>query len=442
MSERPPMSEPVPRLRAVEAFPVEHEGRSCVALRDPAGYTDAIVLLHGPLLVIVSLFDGGHTVADIQAAVMRRHGQLVERRQIEEIAEALDQQGFLDSPGFAGRRAVIDGAFLASPTRPATHAGGAYAGEPGELRAMLDGFFAPPDGPGPIDGARAAEPEGRGRSAAPERRGRSAATERRGQSAATEVRGVIAPHIDFHRGGSAYAWAYRELAERSAADLFVIFGTCHAGMEHPFALTRKDYASPLGDVPVDRDFVDALASRARQDCFGSELAHRVEHSIELQTVFLRHLYADRRDVSIVPVLASFAHEAMHRGQRPDDDPRVPRFLEALAETMAAGRRRVALIAGADLAHVGPRFGDPEPVGAPELARIEREDVAMLESVAAGDPQAFFESVASDGDRRRICGYSPIYALLRSLGGAIGSVKRYGQWPDPNGVVSFASVVFE
>ncbi|PYO09761.1 MAG: AmmeMemoRadiSam system protein B [Candidatus Rokuibacteriota bacterium] len=442
MSERPPMSEPVPRLRAVEAFPVEHEGRSCVALRDPAGYTDAIVLLHGPLLVIVSLFDGGHTVADIQAAVMRRHGQLVERRQIEEIAEALDQQGFLDSPGFAGRRAVIDGAFLASPTRPATHAGGAYAGEPGELRAMLDGFFAPPDGPGPIDGARAAEPEGRGQSAAPERRGRSAATERRGQSAATEVRGVIAPHIDFHRGGSAYAWAYRELAERSAADLFVIFGTCHAGMEHPFALTRKDYASPLGDVRVDRDFVDALAKRARQDCFGSELAHRVEHSIELQTVFLRHLYADRRDVSIVPVLASFAHEAMHRGQRPDDDPRVPRFLEALAETMAAGRRRVALIAGADLAHVGPRFGDPEPVGAPELARIEREDVAMLESVAAGDPQAFFESVASDGDRRRICGYSPIYALLRSLGGAIGSVKRYGQWPDPNGVVSFASVVFE
>jgi len=409
------MSEMVPRLRAVEAFPVEHEGRSCIALRDPAGYTDAIVLLHGPLLEIVSLFDGGHTVADIQAAVMRRHGQLVERRQIEEIAEALDQQGFLDSPGFADRRAVVDTTFLASPTRPASHAGGAYAGEPGELRVMLDRFFTPPDGPGPIENGRTEKPV---------------------------VRGVIAPHIDFHRGGPAYAWAYRELAERSGADVFVIFGTCHAGMAHPFALTRKDYASPLGDVPVDRDFVDALAKRARQDCFGSELAHRVEHSIELQAVFLRYLFADRRDLRIVPVLASFAHEAMHQGQRPDDDPRVPRFLEALAETIAASGRRVALIAGADLAHVGPRFGDPEPVGAPELERIEREDGAMLESVAAGDPQAFFESVAGDGDRRRICGYSPIYALLRSLGGATGSVKRYGQWPDPNGVVSFASVVFE
>jgi hypothetical protein len=144
----------------------------------------------------------------------------------------------------------------------------------------------------------------------------------------------------------------------------------------------------------------------------------------------------------VPVLASFAHEAMHRGRRPDDDPRVPRFLEALAETIAASGQRDAVIAGADLAHVGPRFGDPEPVGSPELALIEREDTVMLESVAAGEPDAFFESVASDGDRRRICGYSPIYALLRSLGSTTGRVKRYGQWPDPSGVVSFASVVFE
>jgi hypothetical protein len=425
------VSETVPRLRAVESFPVEHEGRSCIALRDPGGYTGAIVLLHGPLLEIVSLFDGEHTVADIQAAVMRRHGQLVERRQIEEIVEALDEQGFLESPKFADRRAAIDGSFLASPVRPAAHAGGAYAGQADELRRMLDGFFAPPDGPGPI-----------GEDTPPAARGQSAAPVGRGQSAAPVVRGVIAPHIDYHRGGPAYAWAYRELAERSPADVFVIFGTCHAGMAHPFALTRKDYASPLGAAPVDRDFVDALARRARQDCFGSELAHRVEHSIELQAVFLRYLFADRRDVRIVPVLASFAHEAMHQGRRPDDDPRVPRFLDALAETIAAGGGRVCLIAGADLAHVGPRFGDPEPVGAPELARIEREDTAMLESVEACDPRAFFESVASDGDRRRICGYSPIYALLRSLDGAAGTVKRYGQWPDPNGVVSFASVVFE
>jgi MEMO1 family protein len=399
----------------------------CVALRDPAGYTASIVLLHGPLLDIVSLFDGEHTVADIQAAMMRRHGELVDRRRIEEVAEALDQQGFLDSAGFAERRATVDQSFLTAPTRLATHAGTAYPIDAGALRQAIDSYFTPPEGPGPIDGHGAPRQEQPSR---PERASRP------------EVRGLIAPHIDFHRGGPAYAWAYRDLAERSQADLFVIFGTCHAGMAHPFALTRKDYASPFGDAPVDRDFVEALAARARQDCFGAELAHRVEHSIEFQAVFLRYLYAGARPIQIVPILTSFAHEAMLSGRRPDDDPRVPRFFDAVAETIAASGRRVVLVAGADLAHMGPRFGDPEPVSATELARIEREDRAMLEPVADGDPQAFFEAVAADGDRRRICGYSPIYALLRALGSASGNVKRYGQWPDPNGVVTFASVVFE
>jgi AmmeMemoRadiSam system protein B len=120
---------------------------------------------------------------------------------------------------------------------------------------------------------------------------------------------------------------------------------------------------------------------------------------------------------------------------------VPRFLDALGETLAAAGRRAVVIAGADLAHVGPRFGDPEPVSPVELARVENEDRSMLETVAAGDAEAFFEAAARDGDRRRVCGLSPIYALLRALGGAKGLVRRYERWPDPQGVVTFASVVF-
>jgi AmmeMemoRadiSam system protein B len=102
---------------------------------------------------------------------------------------------------------------------------------------------------------------------------------------------------------------------------------------------------------------------------------------------------------------------------------------------------VAFIAGADLAHVGPRFGDPQPVSQTELATIDREDRAMLQAVEAGDADGFFESVRRDGDRRRICGLSPIYTLLRVRAGAKGRLRQYGQWPDPQGVVSFASVVF-
>jgi hypothetical protein len=99
------------------------------------------------------------------------------------------------------------------------------------------------------------------------------------------------------------------------------------------------------------------------------------------------------------------------------------------------------VAGADLAHVGPRFGDAARVSPAELRRIEREDRAMLEPVARGDAQGFFASIAADGDRRRICGFSPIYALLRCLPGVPGVVRHYGQWPDPEAVVTHTSMVF-
>ncbi|MCL6640752.1 MAG: AmmeMemoRadiSam system protein B [Candidatus Rokubacteria bacterium] len=406
-----------PRLRAVEAFPVQQNGQRLIALRDPAGYAAGIVLLPPAAVEVVRHFDGRHSRVDIQAEIMRRLGELVPRADIEQLAAALDEHGFLESPRFAARRRQVDEAFLAAPTRPAAHAGGAYAAEPDVLRRTMDAFFAGPDGPGPVRWDA-------------------------GGADARPVAGIIAPHIDFHRGGPAYAWAYRDLAERCPAEIFVILGTCHAGMPDPFALSRKDWDTPLGTVRVDRDFVEALARRAGQDCFASEWAHRQEHSIEFQAVFLQYLFGGRREVAIVPVLASFAHEAILAGTTPEADPRVARFLDALAETAAAGRRRVALVAGADLAHVGPRFGDPEPVSEAGRAAIEHEDRAMLEPVAAGDAAAFFASVAADGDRRRICGLSPIYALLRLLGGRRGAVRRYGLWPDPDGVVSYASVVFD
>jgi AmmeMemoRadiSam system protein B len=406
------MNAPAPRLRAVEAFPVEHEGERYVALRDPAGYAPGVMMLPPGLLEILALFDGQHELVDIQADVMRRHGELVTRESLETLIGSLDRHGFLDSPAFAARREAVDRAFLDGERRPASHAGGAYPDDPEQLRAMIDAFFTAADGPGAVQPF-----QGGG------------------------VQGLIAPHIDFHRGGPAYAWAYRDLAERGDADLFVIFGTCHAGMPDPFALTRKDYDTPFGPVPVDRDFVEALARRAGQDCFASEVAHRNEHSIEFQAVFLEYLYGGRREIAIVPVLTSFIHEALVRSRRPEDDRRVPAFLDALADTVAASGRRVAFIAGADLAHMGPRFGDPAPVSDIELATIDREDRALLATAEAGDARAFFESARRDNDRRRTCGLSPIYALLRALGGSQGRLRRYGQWPDPQGVVSFASMVF-
>ncbi len=404
-----------PRLRAVEAFPVQHEGQRCIALRDPAGFTDRIAVLPGPLLDLVSLFDGEHPVEAIHEILRRRHGEAPSVDQIGALIERLDDAGFLDSERFRARRRATDDAFRQSPTRPAAHAGGAYAGEAEALREQIAGFFRHPDGAGPADGPS--------------------------RVAAGTLSALIAPHIDFHRGGPTYGRAYQEVLDRSDADLFVILGTCHAGMADPFAITLKPYDTPLGPAAVDRDFYEVLARRASQDLLASEPAHRAEHSIEFQAVMLQYLLGARRPFTILPVLASYLHEAVWAGTEPEADPRVPRFLDALGETIASSPRRVCLIAGVDLAHVGPRFGDPDANTEASLATVAQADRAMLEPVVAGDALGFFARVAADGDARRICGLSPIYSLLRVLPGAPGRLIQYRQWPDPEGAVTFCAVSF-
>jgi AmmeMemoRadiSam system protein B len=412
-----------PRLRALEAFPVEHEGQRCIALRDPAGFTDQIAVLPAPLLDLVSLFDGEHSVEEMRRILKERHGEAPTMEQIASVIERFDEAGFLDSDRFRDRRRALEDAFRRRPVRPAAHAGGAYAGEPEALRAQIDGFFSGPDGP-----------DCGGPEMAP-------ALPQSADNRSPRLTGLLAPHIDFHRGGSTYAWAYKDVLERSDADLYVILGTCHAGMPDPFAITLKPYDTPLGAVPVDRDFYEALSRRAGQDLLASEPAHRAEHSIEFQAVMLQHLVAPRRAFTILPVLASYLHEAMWTRGDPEADPRVPRFVDALRDTLAASSRRVCLIAGVDLAHVGPRFGDPEPNTTRSLALVERADRSMLDSVVAGDARGFLASVAFDQDARRICGLSPIYTLLRLFPETRGRLLRYTQWPDPEGAVTFCAVSF-
>src|SRR5262245_11054642 len=200
-----------PRLRMLEALPVEQNGEQLVALRDPAGFTEQVAVLPVALLDLVSLFDGEHSVAEIQDVLRGRHGQAPTAEQIASLIEGLDDAGFLESERFAARRAALEQSWRQSRVRPAAHAGGAYERDAFALTAQIDAFFTHADGPGAVD--------------------------QRASSSPTTLRGLIAPHIDFHRGGPVYAWAYRELLAHSDADLFVILGTCHVGMEDPFAVT-------------------------------------------------------------------------------------------------------------------------------------------------------------------------------------------------------------
>jgi AmmeMemoRadiSam system protein B len=285
---------------------------------------------------------------------------------------------------------------------------------------MLAAGYLHPDGPGALPGQRA-------RDAAP-------------------LRAVVAPHVDLHRGAPTYSWAYKALAEAAPAELYVVLGTCHTPVEGHFAATRKPYDTPLGPVPADLAFLDALEHELGRDLYAGEFSHAGEHSIEFQAVYLRSLgLAGEQHASIVPILCDSLHSLVPYGHSPSDVSLVNDVLTALRQTAAADGRAITFIAAVDLAHVGPRFGDDWPVDPEHQAQVGRDDAEMLDLVMSPDADAYYAQVMRDHDARRICGLTPIYLLTALMEGEQrqGEMLRYTQWVDTDrsSSVTFASAVF-
>jgi MEMO1 family protein len=412
-----------PRLRPLEAFPIDENGQKFLALRDPSGLSEHVARLPPLAVAILQLCDGETTRDEICAEFTRRYKAPLGRDQLDKLLKQLDDAMLLDSESFRQHSARVFGEFASAATRPAAMAGKSYPAEADALRELLDSFYDPPNGPG--------------RPGAPSR---------------PLPRAIVAPHIDFQRGRAAYAWAYKPLAEaETLPELVVIFGTDHNGIEQPFTLTRKHYQTPFGQMTTDVALVDALTDavkardgeKAAAELYYDEHHHRGEHSLEFQMVWLRHVWGARADaVKVLPILCGSLQPLIDANRPPAEELRVANFLAALGRVVEG--RRVLWIAGADLAHVGPRFGDQDALDAGDRGSLERRDRATLDAAARGDAAGWFAELAREKDRRRVCGLPPIYAMLETARPGAGELLAYAQCPaDEKGgsLVSIASLVW-
>ena len=405
-----------PKLRNVSAFPVQVSGRQMIYIQDPLRLSDKQVIVPVDAFFIMSFFDGNHSILDIQEQYTRRYGTILFSDRVRKIIQELDSYFLLESERFEQHKRLLSEEFGVSSVRAAFHAGEAYESEPGGLKDRLAAFFASPEGPGELN--RDAVPSG-------------------------DIKGIVAPHIELVRGGPCYAWAYKEIGERCDADLFVILGTSHSESKNAFILTTKDFQTPLGIMPTDKDFVGSLATKYPADLFEDELIHRFEHSIEFQVVFLQYVLRGKRNVKIVPVLCSSFSEMIEKNIVPSEFPAVGDFISLLKETAARKDRSVCFVAGADLSHVGRRFGDQIELSSGLLELIKSRDMEILKYVEQLDATGFFRSIQEDGDDRNICGLPPIYVLLSVIEASQGKILKYSQAAERNteSVVSFASLSF-
>ena len=117
---------------------------------------------------------------------------------------------------------------------------------------------------------------------------------------------------------------------------------------------------------------------------------------------------------IAPILVGSFYQMLTSGKPPHEFAIYEDFISSLTEgcreRLATGAS-ICVIAGVDMAHVGPHFGDAQALTPEYMQQVEVRDRAYLEAIKAQDKNALWEHIASDNDQRRICGFPTMYTIL-------------------------------
>jgi AmmeMemoRadiSam system protein B len=215
------------------------------------------------------------------------------------------------------------------------------------------------------------------------------------------------------------ASGFYQLAMDGLPETVVILGPNHTGYGSALSLMREGaWRTPLGDVQIDTEVADALIHET-SNVDVDEVAHKYEHSIEVQLPFLQYLYSGK--FKFVPVCFQM--------QDYDSTIEVGR---ALVEALNA--RNALIIASSDMTHYEP------------ANRASAKDQKALEAVTALDAKRFIEIIESENVTA--CGYGPIAALITYAKGidATAELLSYHSSGDITGdnssVVGYASVCFK
>ncbi|MBN2498093.1 MAG: AmmeMemoRadiSam system protein B [Deltaproteobacteria bacterium] len=397
--------ERLPRLRDdIQLLPAVVQSRQLIAVQDRQGLSEGLSLLVPEAAALLPLFDGQHTVRDLQMALMRTQRNLfVPREAAEQVVRDLDELLLLQSERYRSRLAEAKAAYAQLDERPASHAGEAYPADPAGLSAFLDDLLGGP--------------------------GLDAQAEARPLPAA-----VIAPHIDLRNGAQVYAAAYGRLRGAAAPERVVVLGTGHM-LEHGLSVSTKAYRSPLGASPIDSRAAERLREAAGELLAPDDFDHRQEHSVEFELLFLQHLLGV--ELPVVAVLVGSLHAHLVSAERPAEIPGLPRFARELGALAAEGS---LVVAGVDLSHVGPKFGHDE-MARDLQAAFEAHDRALLDAVCAGSADALWAEARRVGDRYHVCGLPVLALLAEALPGVRGELAAYEVWHETptRSAVSFAAV---
>jgi AmmeMemoRadiSam system protein B len=211
-----------------------------------------------------------------------------------------------------------------------------------------------------------------------------------------EIIGLVSPHAGYIYSGLV---AMATISKVKFKDTFIIMGPNHTGLGRAFSImTEGTWRTPLGDAEIDSELARSIliSSKYLDD---DRIAHRFEHSIEVQLPFLQYF---QKEIKFVPIVLTQASGVVYK-----------EIGDAIVRAVKDLKREVVIIASSDMTHYEPQ------------SSAQEKDKKAIEAMLTLDEDKLITKV--EELNISMCGYAPVVSLLiavKALGAKKAELVKY------------------
>jgi hypothetical protein len=232
----------------------------------------------------------------------------------------------------------------------------------------------------------------------------------------TKTVALISPHAGYMYSGPVAATGFHYVATEGQPDTIIIIGPNHTGYGSGASIiVEGEWRTPLGDIPINAHLASAIQRNSRYLDI-DPIAHRYEHSIEVQLPFLQYMY---KQIQLVPICMQMQDLVV------SDD-----VGNAIADAVEG--LNVLVIASTDFSHY-----EPHPIA------MQKDEKAIM-TITQLDHETLQNVIQTYNIS--MCGYGPVSAAIiagKRLGATKGRLLQYKTSGDISGdysqVVGYASI---
>jgi AmmeMemoRadiSam system protein B len=449
-----------PKMRPVQGFPMQHEGRQLLGLRDPAMLSDRTVVTAPAVAQLVPMMDGSRTVDEIVNEI----GKGLTLDMMHQLVAQLEDAMLIEGPKFDAHVAKMKEQFDAEEILPPATT--ANIADMLEVGARRQAYMIQKQEEGqvvtPQELMNVPEAELKAVDVPPQTEIMARQFDAWMNKALEKVddpsfdalpKAIVAPHIDYMRGWPNYGAVYGRLRVADRPDRVIILGTNHHGRGTGVVGCEKGFRTPFGDCKLDQAAFDSVKQHldAQEPGLSDKLLieqfdHEREHSVELQVPWIQHIFGKDDAGEYVPVVGFLCHDPSRTSDGASYDGNgvgILPFTTALRQAIEGLPGRTFVVISADLSHVGPQFGEQKPVDEDRRKELEKHDREMLDLICGEHPEELVSSMAWQQNPTRWCSIGNIVAGIQAVGGGEVRMLSYGGAADPQGmgcVTSAAMVV--